>query len=208
MSEFCASSRKGETARRINMSKKTKKLVMMGLLTAMVFVLQFVSMSIRTATFSITLSLVPIVVGAALYGKWAGAWLGFVFGVAVLLTGDANAFLAVNVPGTIITVILKGTLAGFASGVVYELLRKKNDTVATFVSGVLTPIVNTGVFILGCLAFFMPTIREWAGGSNAVKFIFVGLIGFNFFIELAVNLILSPSIARIIKIGRKEKINV
>ena len=90
----------------------------------------------------------------------------------------------------------------------YELLRKKNDTVATFVSGVLTPIVNTGVFILGCLAFFMPTIREWAGGSNAVKFIFVGLIGFNFFIELAVNLILSPSIARIIKIGRKEKINV
>ena len=208
MSEFCASSRKGETARRINMSKKTKKIVMMGLLTAMVFVLQFVSMSIRTATFSITLSLVPIVVGAALYGKWAGAWLGFVFGVAVLLTGDANAFLAVNVPGTIITVILKGTLAGFASGVVYELLRKKNDTVATFVSGVLTPIVNTGVFILGCLAFFMPTIREWAGGSNAVKFIFVGLIGFNFFIELAVNLILSPSIARIIKIGRKEKINV
>ncbi len=208
MSEFCASSRKGETARRINMSKKTKKLVMMGLLTAMVFVLQFVSMSIRTATFSITLSLVPIVVGAALYGKWAGAWLGFIFGVAVLLTGDANAFLAVNVPGTIITVILKGTLAGFASGVVYELLRKKNDTVATFVSGVLTPIVNTGVFILGCLAFFMPTIREWAGGSNAVKFIFVGLIGFNFFIELAVNLILSPSIARIIKIGRKEKINV
>lgn len=190
------------------MSKKTKKLVMMGLLTAMVFVLQFVSMSIRTATFSITLSLVPIVVGAALYGKWSGAWLGFVFGLAVLLTGDANAFLAVNVPGTIITVILKGALAGFTSGVVYELLRKKNDIVATFVSGVVTPIVNTGVFILGCLIFFMPTISEWAGGSNAVKFIFVGLIGFNFFIELAVNLILSPSIARIIKIGRKEKINV
>ena len=208
MSEFCASSPRGETARRINMSKKTKKLVMMGLLTAMVFVLQFVSMSIRTATFSITLSLVPIVVGAALYGKWAGAWLGFIFGLAVLLTGDANAFLAVNVPGTIITVILKGLLAGFVSGVVYELLRKKNDTVATFVSGVLTPVVNTGVFILGCLAFFMPTISEWAGGSNAVKFIFVGLIGFNFFIELAVNLILSPSIARIIKIGRKQKIDV
>ena len=180
---------------------------MMGLLTAIVFVFQFISMSIRTATFSITLSLVPIVVGAALYGKWAGAWLGFVFGVAVLMTGDANAFLAVNVPGTIITVILKGMLAGFTSGVVYELLRKKNDTAATYVAGVLTPVVNTGVFILGCLVFFMPTITEWAGGTNAVKFIFIGLIGFNFFIELAVNLILSPSIAKIIKIGRKEKLD-
>ncbi|MBR6939553.1 MAG: ECF transporter S component [Clostridia bacterium] len=189
------------------MSKKTKATVMMGLLTAIVFVFQFVSMSIRTATFSITLSLVPIVVGAALYGKWAGAWLGLVFGTAVLLTGDANVFLAVNVPGTIITVLLKGVLAGFASGLVYDLIKRKNDTLATYISGILTPVVNTGVFILGCLTFFMPTIKEWAGDTNAVKYIFIGLIGFNFFIELAVNLLLSPTIARIIKIGRKEKIN-
>ncbi|MBR3438640.1 MAG: ECF transporter S component [Clostridia bacterium] len=186
--------------------QKTRKIVMMGLLTAIVFAFQFISMSIRTATFSITLSLVPIAVGAALYGKMAGAWLGFVFGAAVLATGDANVFLAVSVPGTIITVILKGMLAGFASGVAYDLLKNKNDTVATYVSGVLTPVVNTGVFILGCLIFFMPTISEWSGGNKPVKFIFVGLIGFNFFIELAVNLILSPSIAKIIKIARKEKL--
>ena len=188
-------------------TQKTKQTVMMGLLTAVVFFFQCISMSIRTATFSITLSLVPIVVGAALYGKLAGAWLGFIFGVAVLATGDANVFLAVNVPGTIITVLMKGMLAGFSSGVVYDLLKNKNDTVATYVSGILTPVVNTGVFILGCLIFFMPTINEWAGGVKPVKFIFVGLIGFNFFIELAVNLILSPSIAKIIKIGKKEKIN-
>ena len=106
--------------------QKTRKIVMMGLLTAIVFAFQFISMSIRTATFSITLSLVPIAVGAALYGKLAGAWLGFVFGAAVLATGDANVFLAVNVPGTIITVILKGMLAGFASGVAYDLLKNKN----------------------------------------------------------------------------------
>lgn len=188
------------------MSKNTRKIVMMGLLTALVVVLQFVSMNIRTGTFSITLSLVPMVVGAALYGKWSGAWLGGVFGLSVLLTGDANAFLVVSAVGTVLTVMLKGILAGFVSGLVYELISKKNDTVATYISGVLTPIVNTGVFILGCLAFFMPTIQSWAGEMNAIKFLFVGVIGFNFFIELAVNLILSPTIAKIIKIGKKEKV--
>lgn len=188
------------------MSKNTRKIVMMGLLTALVVVLQFVSMNIRTGAFSITLSLVPMVVGAALYGKWSGAWLGGVFGLSVLLTGDANAFLVVSAVGTVLTVMLKGILAGFVSGLVYELISKKNDTVATYISGVLTPIVNTGVFILGCLAFFMPTIKSWAGETNAIKFLFVGVIGFNFFIELAVNLILSPTIAKIIKIGKKEKV--
>lgn len=45
--------------------------------------------------------------------------------MTVLLTGDANLFLAVNIPGTIITVILKGTLAGAAAGFVYKLISKK-----------------------------------------------------------------------------------
>jgi len=192
------------------MSNKTKKLVMMGLLTAIVAVLQMLASTIKIGPFSITLALVPIAVGAALYGKWAGAWLGGVFGLTVLLSGDAGAFLAVNIPGTVATVMLKGILAGFVSGLVYDLLKKKNDTLATYISGVFTPIVNTGVFILGCFLFFMPTIRDWAGAggeTNAVKYLFVGIIGFNFFIELAVNLIFSPSIARIIKIGRKEKMD-
>ncbi len=183
---------------------------MTGLLTAIVVVLQLVSSTIKIGPFSITLALVPIVVGAALYGKLAGAWLGGVFGLMVLLSGDAGAFLAVNIPGTIATVMLKGILAGFMSGLVYDLLKKKNDTLATYVSGIFTPIVNTGIFVLGCLAFFMPTIREWANGegeTNAIKYIFVGMIGINFFIELAVGLVFSPSIARIIKIGRKEKLD-
>ncbi len=184
----------------------TRSLAMMGLLTALVVVLQFVSKTIRTSQFSITLSLVPIVVGAALYGKWAGAWLGGAFGLAVLLTGDASEFLAITAPGTIITVMLKGILAGFASGLVYDLIKEKNDTAATYVSGILTPIVNTGIFILGCFVFFLPAIKEWAAGTNALKFILFSFVGFNFFIELAVNLILSPTIARLIKIAKKNKV--
>ena len=52
----------------------TSTIVGTGLLIAIVVVLQFISMYfLRFATFSITLTLLPIVVGVALYGKTAGA---------------------------------------------------------------------------------------------------------------------------------------
>ena len=186
------------------MKTNTRKIVGIGVLTAIVFVLQLVSMAIRFGTFSITLSLVPIVIGAALYGKWAGAWLGGVFGVAVFATHDADFFLAFSVVGTVVTVMAKGILAGFIAGLVYDLLKGKNDTVATYLAGVLTPIVNTGVFFIGCYAFFLKDIQGLAEDGNAFKVIIFSFIGFNFFIELAINLVLSPTIAKIIKIGRKE----
>ena len=106
----------------MNTKIKTQTIVGLGLLTAIVVVLQAFALSIRFGVFTITLVLAPIIVGAALY-KWrAGAWLGFVFGVVVLLT-DAGAFLAVNIPGTIITCIAKGVLAGIVAGVIYKALR-------------------------------------------------------------------------------------
>jgi len=97
-------------------NNNTQKIVGLGLFTAIVIVLQLMGSFIRFGTFSISLVLVPVVIGAALYGAGAGAWLGFVFGVVVLLSGDAAAFLGVNALGTILTVLVKGTLAGLLSG--------------------------------------------------------------------------------------------
>ena len=61
----------------------TRTLTGVALLTAIVVVLQLLGSFIRFGTFSISLVLVPIVVGAALYGAWAGCWLGFVFGLVL-----------------------------------------------------------------------------------------------------------------------------
>lgn len=177
----------------------------LGLLTAIVVVMQFISMGLRFGTFSITLTLIPIVVGAALYGWISGAWLGFVFGVSVLLTGDANAFLAVNIPGTIATVLVKGVLAGLFAGLVYELISKKNQIVAVLVSAIVAPVVNTGVFILGSYVFFFDYLSGLAEGTNLLVFILVALVGINFFIELGTNLVLNPAILQIIRIGKKMK---
>ena len=185
----------------------TSTIVGIGLLTAIVVVLQFVSMALRFGTFSITLTLVPIVVGAALYGKATGAWLGFVFGVAVLLTGDAAAFLAINIPGTIATVLVKGAAAGLCAGLVYRLLAKKNQVAAVLLSSITAPIVNTGIFLLGCRLFFYDTVAAWGAGlgfENTFVYMILGLVGINFIIELGVNLVLNPTIILIINVAKKE----
>lgn len=185
----------------------TSTIVGIGLLTAIVVVLQFVSMALRFGTFSITLTLVPIVVGAALYGWKTGAWLGFVFGVAVLLTGDAAAFLTINIPGTIATVLVKGAAAGLLAGLVYRLIAKKNQVAAVFISSITAPIVNTGIFLLGCRLFFYDTVAAWGAGlgfENTFVYMIVGLVGINFLIELGVNLVLNPAIVMIIKVAKKE----
>ena len=182
----------------------TLKLVGVALLTAIVVVLQLVGGSIRFGTFSITLSLVPIVIGAALYGKRAGAWLGFIFGYMTLL--DAAPFFAVNVPGTIIVCLLKGTLAGFLAGVVFSLVEKKNTTLGVVLAAITAPIVNTGTFLLGCCVFFYDTVKGWGealGFDNVFVYMIVGFVGVNFLIEMATNMILSPAIVRLIAEGRK-----
>ena len=187
----------------------TRTLTGLALMTAIVVVLQLLGTFIRFGPFSISLVLIPIVVGAALYGAKAGAWLGFVFGLVVLLNGDAGAFLAVNPLGTVLVVLLKGALAGLCAGLVYRLLSKpgKNDLPAVLCAAIAAPVVNTGVFLLGCLVFFMPTISGWAsamGFESVGKYMIFGLVGGNFLFELLFNIILSPVIVRLIKLGKKE----
>ena len=135
-----------------------QKLVLSGILTALVIILQLMGSFIRFGMFSISLVLVPIVIGAALCGYKTGAWLGFVFGMAVLLSGDASAFFAVDIIGTVITVLVKGTLCGLAAGLTYKLLEKYNRYIAVIAAAIVCPVVNTGIFLLGCSVFFMGTI--------------------------------------------------
>lgn len=186
--------------------QSTQKLVFAAILTAMVIVLQYISMALRFGTFSITLTLVPIVIGAATCGVLTGGWLGFVFGVIVLLSGDAAPFLAVDFLGTIATVLAKGTLCGIAAGLLYKSLAQKNQYLAVIAAAITCPVVNTGVFLLGCCIFFLETIKSWgvaAGFTNVSAYMFIGLAGINFVIEFVTNIILAPVILRVLKFAKK-----
>ncbi|MGN0521117.1 MAG: ECF transporter S component [Eubacterium sp.] len=190
------------------MKQNTKKIAGIGIFTAIVFAFQFWLSAIKVGTFTLSFVLVPIVVGAALYGKWSGAWLGLAFGVAVLLSGDAGLFLAVNPVGTVVTVLLKGALAGLCAGLVYDLLKKKNQIAAVITSAAVCPIVNTGIFLIGCQVFFLDTIKGWAQGAgfgdSVGTYMIVGLVGVNFIFEFVINLVLSPVILKLIKLGSRE----
>ena len=189
--------------------EKTVKLATAGILTAIVAVLQFIGASIKFGTFSVSLVLIPIVIGAALCGKWISTWLGFVFGVIVLLSGDASLFLAINPVGTVVTVILKGALAGLIGGIAFEILKKVNTYLAVIVSAILVPVTNTGIFLIGCRLFFFETVKEWGTGlgfENTFTYMIVGLVGVNFLLELAINVILSPTVVGAIKALGKKRI--
>ena len=196
----------------VDMSKRnsisTKTLTYAAIMTALVIVLQFMGSFIKFGMFSISLVLVPIVIGTALCGVWTGAWLGLVFGLVVLISGDAGAFLAVNVPGTIITVLVKGIACGALAGLTYKAVSRINRYAAVVTAAVVCPLVNTGVFLLGCLAFFMPTLAEWAlslgFGDDVARYMIFVLVGGNFLFELGFNIVLSPVVVRLIDLANKK----
>lgn len=189
----------------------TRKLVTLAIFTALIIALQLVANVAKIGPVSITLSLVPIVVGAALYGTGAGAYLGGVFGVIVLIccvTGmDAGGSILWNVNPflTAVVCLLKGVVAGAAAALAYRALARKNQTVAAVVAGIVCPVVNTGLFILCLALFFHETLVAWAtaAGADVLYYAIIGLTGFNFLLELVINLVLAPVIVRIINARQK-----
>lgn len=182
----------------------TRKLTTLAIFTALIIVLQLVSNVAKIGPVSITLSLVPIVVGATLYGVSSGAYLGGVFGVVVLVCCvigmDAGGNILWNVSPLFTTLVClaKGIAAGAAAAAVYRLVSRKNAIAGAVCAGIAAPVVNTGLFILGMALFFQPTLAAWAGETDVVYYALIGLTGVNFLVELAINMILAPVIVRII----------
>ena len=184
----------------------TERMVMLALLTALVAILSYLGGFIKIGGLaSISLTLIPVVVGAALCGPLAGAWLGGVSGVVFFMTADAAFWFGLSIPGTIITVMVKGCLAGLAAGIVYKLLEKINVYLAVFTSAIVCPVVNTGIFLLGCRLFFMDAVSSGAAseGISVGAYLILFFVGLNFVFELLANVLLSPMIVRILNIRRK-----
>ena len=104
------------------------------------------------------------------------------------------AFFGISVLGTVLTVMGKGILAGWLSGLAYRALSAKNQTLGVILAAITCPVVNTGLFALGSRVFFWDYISSMGGAV----FLFTVMIGFNFFAELAANVICAPVILRIL----------
>lgn len=180
-------------------SASVHKLTGMAMLAAIVVVLQLLGSFIKVGPVSVSLVLVPIAVAAALYGPVAGAVIGGIFSVVVLLQPDTAFFYGLSAMGTVVTVLCKGVLAGLISGLMYRALEKENSLVAVILAALVCPLVNTGLFLLGCRIFFWEGLTQLAGGTNTFAYVITTMIGFNFLAELVVNLVCVPVIQRIIK---------
>ncbi len=185
--------------------RKTLRLVQLALLAALIVVLQLYVVIPLPGGLTLSLVLVPIVVGAAVLGPAAGAILGGVFGAVVTVlvmmnrAGVLSAMMWAYSPVvTVLVCLLKGVAAGWCAGLVARLF-KKRQTAGVLVAAAIAPLVNTGIFVVGLLTVFRPVLLEFAAslgmaGVSALYFAVVGIVGLNFVIEFAANLLLSPSV--------------
>lgn len=183
-----------------------KTMVTMAFLLALVVVLQALASTIKIGMFSLSFVLIPVVIGAILYGPKAGAVLGAAFGVVVTIqsvTGmDQGGFAMFSVSPilTVVVCMLKGTAAGYVAGLVYKLLKKKN-LLATIIASITCPIINTGIFLLLLCTCYRDVLSQWAqgaGGVSSAYYVFVFIVVANFLPEILLNGLLSPAVVRIV----------
>ena len=192
-------------------NQEIKRMAGIALLMALVVVMQFVGGIIPPiGGFTISLVLIPIVLGAAVFGPGAGALLGATFGAVVYINcitgadpGGAMVFQASPIL-CFVVVMGKGILAGLASGAVYKLVKNKNPYIAMLLAAVVCPVVNTGIFVACMLLFFIDVLAAWAGGADVVGYILTGLILANFVPELIINVAFSPAGQRIIHVTKMK----
>ena len=115
--------------------------------------------------------------------------------------------MGLNPIGCILICIGKGILAGYLSGLAYRAIERKSPLAAVVTAGIVCPVVNTGLFILGMLVFYgsHPAGLSWAGGQNVIYYAIFGLAGINFVVELLVNLVLSSGITTVIKYAASRR---
>lgn len=189
--------------------QKSTKVAILGLFTAIIIVLQLMSYAIKIGNFNLSLVLIPIVLAAVLYGPKQSAFLGAVFGVVVTVASmaglDGGGFILFSANPLLTTLIclIKGALAGLFAGLIAQPLKKKNNYLAVLVAAIVTPVTNTGLFVAGMFFCFRDILNEWAGGSDVVTYALVSLVGVNFIIELALNLVLSPAVLRVSTVLQK-----
>ena len=181
----------------------TQTMVLLAMLTALVVILTYAGSFIKLGpTVTVSLTLGPIVLGAALCGVLGGAWLGFINGTIILASGQAAFFLGISPAGTVLVVLAKGTMCGIAAALLYRLIGRWNKYVAVIGAAIVCPVVNTGIYLIGCLTVFFSAVEAMIGGATptamSVLIYSMGLINFPF--ELLFNIVLCPVIYRLIKL--------
>lgn len=195
-----------------NKSAFILKTVELALFTAIVLILQVTGTGIKLPSgTSISLVLLPIVLGSMLIGPSAGAFLGLLFGAIVYFAGvfgaDGFTMILFN-DHPILTAMVcfgKGIAAGLVPGLIYKFMRRKSPYLSVFLASASAPVVNTGLFILGALTMSDTLSANFLSeGMTVFYYLVIICAGINFIFEFLLNLILAPALHRILSIVNKS----
>lgn len=190
--------------------KKIIKMAQLAVLTALVVIIQVFFSSIKVAAVTLTFTLIPIVVAGIIIGPLGGLFIGFVSGVVTLIQVFVSAdpfyvlLITANPIATAVICVLKNAAAGFISGVLFKAfikIMRGKVYISSLIASIACPVVNTGIFCLGMLMFFGPALTgDPTFGSlisnGLVAFVFIGLAGVNFLVELALNIVICPVLCK------------
>ena len=193
----------------MNNRQKILKMVELAIFIAIILVMKLTGLSsIPVGPLVMTLTMVPIAIGAMLLGPAAGAALGFVYGCTSFYdavtgaSGMSGFFFQTSPIHTFILCVVTRTLVGFLTGVLFLIFKKldKNRVWCYFAGGLMAPMFNTILFMGYIVLVFYKTqyIQDLVtklGASNALMFVIL-LVGTQGLIEWATGLVIGGSVAK------------
>lgn len=148
---------------------KTLQMAQLAILLAILLIMAFTPLGyLKIGPLSVSFLTLPVAIGAVILGPKAAIILGAAFGLTSFyqcLGMDALgvALMGVSPVRTFIMCFVPRVLIGVITGYLYQLLKYKNDKVATAVTCLAAPIVNT-VFFLGTMVLFFgqtPVLQQF-----------------------------------------------
>ncbi len=187
---------------------KTKKMVQLALLSALIAVMSFTPIGyFRTLGVEITLIPIPVAIGALVMGPGAGAFLGGVFGLSSFLqcfgmSAFGTALFQISPLFCAILCLLPRVLMGLVAGLVFRALngRGRPKFWAYALGALSCALTNTVLFVAGLLLLY--------GGSDFIVGMMAGLpllqfavafVGLNGLVEALACTVLAAPIARAVR---------
>ena len=195
----------------------TRRMAQLALFIAIIFVMRITGLTrIPIGPLYMTLSMIPIAIGAMLIGPAGGAVLGLVYGCTSLydaITGASvmtGAFFQVSPVHTVLLCVGTRVLVGFLTGWLFRAVHKidRTKTVSYFVGGLLAPVLNTVLFMGYIVLFFYHTefvqnmvVKLGASGPLMLVVLMVGVQGL---LEAAGGLVIGGAVTKAVAHAIKQ----
>lgn len=186
-------------------TEKTRKLVQMAILIAIMLIMAFTPLGyLKVGMIEISFMTIPVVIGAILLGPTAGATLGGVFGLTSFIqcfgmSAFGAALLSINPVLTFLVCMVPRILMGYLAGVIFQVLHRTDKTkILSFAVSSLSGAVLNTIFFVGLLMLLFGSsdyIMGMRGGMSLLSFL-AAFVGVNGVVEAIVAFILGTAISK------------